>query len=35
MRRATDLHRAVASHPDLPSVREFEERYLLARHKGN
>jgi transcriptional regulator with XRE-family HTH domain len=35
LRRATDLHRAVASHPELPSVQEFEERYLLARHKGN
>jgi hypothetical protein len=31
MRRATDLHRTLGSHPELPSVKEFEERYLLAR----
>lgn len=34
LRRATDLHRAVASHRELQSVKEFDDRYLLARHEG-
>jgi hypothetical protein len=34
MRRARDLHRAVASHPEIPSIKEFDERYLLA-HRRN
>lgn len=35
VRRATDLHRAVASQSQLPSVKAFEERYAFARHQGS
>jgi transcriptional regulator with XRE-family HTH domain len=34
MRRATHLHRLLVAHPELRSVKDFDERYLLARHEG-
>jgi hypothetical protein len=32
LRRAKDLHRTLLPHADARHVKEFNERYLLARH---